>query len=330
MDFLKALQFSGLLFVNNFIRIVIDTMETYVFVISILLLTSGTTLGKQDNGNDLDNGNNSSRNSRKYDNFFNKANFPDKSTSTEDTSKPVYSDAGSEAAKPSRGDDQYPAFNVYKGYDKTPSFDQKHYPVINSYKGFPYYPKGEFAKPEDGGIAFPTEEQLMEMMMMMNAMNKLQISPKKDEQGFLAKLMMDPKTYMLAAIVPLVIMIASFLPMLANYMMSGPSMPSVVTTIANSKMARAVRDSDLAEKVLENLMEFGTKVLEGDDCIQQAICEIALSQGGLENMRSVAFIAKRIGKEKWLENWGAKELVSALESSSCDNVCSKKISTKRQ
>ncbi|GFU87269.1 uncharacterized protein TNCV_4134141 [Trichonephila clavipes] len=304
-------------------------MEAYIFVISIFLLTAGITLGKQDNGYSLDNGNSSTRNSRKYDNFFNPVNFPDKSTPTEDTSKPIYSDAGSDVAKPSREDEQDPGFNVYKGYDKPPSFDQKYYPAINSYKGYPYYPKGGFDNIEDGGIAFPTEEQLMEMMMMMNAMNKLQISPKK-EQGFLAKLMMDPKTYMLAAIIPLVIMVASFLPMLANYMMSEPSMPSVITTIANSKMARAVRDSDLAERVLENLIEFGSKVLDGDECIQKAICEIALSQGGLENMRSVAHITKRIGKEEWLKNWGAKELVSALETSNCDSVCVKKVSTKQQ
>ncbi|GIX84002.1 uncharacterized protein CEXT_376291 [Caerostris extrusa] len=136
------------------------------------------------------------------------------------------------------------------------------------------------------------------MMSMMNAMNKLQVPPKKEEQGFLAQIASDPKTYILAAIIPLAIMMASFfIPFVTNYFTALPSGPSVLTTVANSKMARAVRDSDLAEKVLGNLIEFGSKVLEDDDCIQKAICEIALRKGGSANMSQAAFVISRVTKK---------------------------------
>ncbi|GBM01589.1 hypothetical protein AVEN_60010-1 [Araneus ventricosus] len=301
-------------------------MKTFIYIILVFVLALGITSGKTDSDRASATGESSKRRARQYD-FFSPENFPINPVQTEEAVDPVYTDDGSDVATPPRADGQYPDFNVYKGYDKPPSYD--YYPFFQNYKGLPYYPKGGSGSLEDNGIAFPNEEQMMEMM---NKMNQLQINSKKDQQGFLSKLITDPKTYMLAAIIPLAVMIASFVPFLANYFTSGPSMPAVMTTIANSKMARAVQDIDVAQKVLENLIEFGSKVLEDDECIQKAICELALSKSGPDNARYAAFVINRISKEHWLENWGAKELVSALEESSCKNVCrsiGKKMSFKK-
>ncbi|KAF8763884.1 hypothetical protein HNY73_022018 [Argiope bruennichi] len=206
-------------------------MKTFIYIILVQALALGIASGKTDTSNVSATGESSKRKARIYD-FFNPENFATGPTPTEEKDEPVYTDTGSDVATPPRVDDQYFDFNLYKGYDKPPSFDYS--PFFQSYKGLPYYTKGKVGNPGDNDIAFPSEEQMMEMMTMMNKMNQLQVNSKKDEQGFLAKLMMDPKTYMLAAIIPLAVMLASFIPFVANYFMSGPSMPSVVTTIANT------------------------------------------------------------------------------------------------
>ncbi|GBM05226.1 hypothetical protein AVEN_181615-1 [Araneus ventricosus] len=304
-------------------------MKTCIYVLLMFVLALGIASGKTDSDRSSAIGESSKRRTRKYD-FFSPENFANDPVQTEENADPDYTDDGSDAATPPQADGQYPDFNVYKGYDKPPSFG--YYPFFQNYKDFPYYPKGRFGSLDDNGIAFSSEKQMMEMMTIMNKMNQLQANSKKDEQGFLAKLMTDPKTYMLAAIIPLAVMIASYVPFVASYFMSVPSMPAVMTTIVTSKMARAVQDIDLAQKVLENLIEFGSKVLEDDDCIQKAVCEIALLKGGSDNARYAAFVINRVSKDHWLKNWGVKELVSALEGSSCENVCrsvGKKVSSKK-
>ncbi|GIY82125.1 uncharacterized protein CDAR_506121 [Caerostris darwini] len=305
-------------------------MKPLVYIIVFFVAALSTSLGKQDNDKSSPVPETSSRRGRIYDSFFNPESFADNHSSTEVSDEPIYSDAGSSTLKPSRVDDQFPDFSVHKKYNKFPSLDHKYTPAIPNFKGISYYP---YIPDNENAIAFPTEEQIVDMMSMMNAMNKLQVPAKKEEQGFLAQIASDPKTYILAAIIPLAIMMASFIPFVTNYFTAAPSGPSVLTTIANSKMARAVRDSDLAENVLGNLREFGSKVLEDDDCIQKAICEIALHKAGPDNVSQAAFIISRVAKEDWLKNFGAKELISALEKASCENVCNfsdKKIAVKKQ
>lgn len=272
-------------------------------------------------------GKNSTRGSRNFDNFFNSENFAeDSNIPSEDSDEPVYSDIP--AANPSRGDVEFSGFDNYKGFWKPPpNYEQTYIPV----KGFPYYvpyPKGKGDLGDFGNIGFPSQNQMADMMAMMN---KLQVSPKKEDQSFLSKLGSDPKSLaILAAIIPLSIMLASFIPVIINYFITGasttasqlvPGLPSLVTSIATSRMARAFDDIETLEKLFENLVDFGAKVMEDDECIQKTVCRTVLSQWNGQTVKQVAVAVKHFSKGDFLKSWGGKEILESLEKGDCENVC---------
>nr|XP_015913385.1 uncharacterized protein LOC107443887 [Parasteatoda tepidariorum] len=289
-------------------------MARYQFIVLFVSLAVVVALENSTSENDNQNlKKKPDRNGRKYTSFYSNLNFDDKIDETEaPEEKPVYSDSG--LPKPlAKGDKTFSDKSDYKFPEYT-----KGYPIVPyTFKGFPYY--GPYYYGEN------TEEmpkdQMMDMMEMMNALNKLQGSSKKEEKGILATLFSEPKIVALAAMFPLAIMLATFAPVIMNYIKPSPGMPSTITTIANSKMARALTDKENLESTLQILMEFGEKAFSKGECFQKAFCELALQHGGKNNMKNIATVVNKLGKKDWLKSFHAKHLVEGLEHGDCTNVC---------
>ncbi|KAG8201934.1 hypothetical protein JTE90_027410 [Oedothorax gibbosus] len=265
--------------------------------------------------------NKSTRGARNFDNFFSPDNFADdRNIPSENSEEPVYSDVP--PAIPSRGDK---GINNYKGFwQPPPKYDEEYIPV----KGFPYYVPYPTDDPNAGGnVAFPSPNQMTDMIAMINKLKK-----KKEDQSFLSKLGSDPKSLaILAAIIPLSIVLMSFVPLLINYFTTGaataqnvlaPGLPSVITSIANSRMARAFDDIETIEKLVEGIVDFGAQVMEEDGCVQKTVCRTVLSQGGEKTVKQVAVFVNHLSKGDFLKNWGGKEVLESLEKGDCENICS--------
>lgn len=166
------------------------------------------------------------------------------------------------------------------------------------------------------------------MIAMINKLKK-----KKEDQSFLSKLGSDPKSLaILAAIIPLSIVLMSFVPVLINYFTTGaataaqtvltPGLPSVITSIASSRMARAFEDVENIEKLIEGIVDFGAQVMEEDGCLQKTVCRTLLSQGGENIAKHIAVFVNHLSKGDILKNWGGKEVLESLEEGNCENICS--------
>lgn len=248
------------------------------------------------------------RKSRNFDSEFN--------YETEESEPPVYSDEGS--VFPQQREDDNLA-NYKKGYYLP------YFPTV--YKGYPYYSKGI---KQNSPAPSMKPDQMMEVMNMMNAMMSIEKETSDNEVGFFEKLFSDHKTILVAAIIPVSIMLASFIPLLINYFTTGASLPSVLTSVAGSKMGRNLADPENFHILLENIVKYGKK-FESGECIEQSVCVFVTSNSGTDdNLKKVIKAIANIMKKEWLGYSGIANVVSAVKNGNCSNLCEKSKMTKRK
>lgn len=279
-------------------------MERCVYLL-ILFFTLMDFSISDDSGNK----NNTLRKSRNFDSEFGYE-------SEEHPEPPVYSDAGS-VFPHQREDDNLQHYK--KGYYLP------YFPTV--YKGYPSNSKGIKQNPPPPPMA---PEQMMEMMNMMNAMMNIEKETSDKEVGFFEKLFSDPKSILVAAIIPVSIMLASFLPLLINYFTAGASLPAVLTSVAGSKLGRNLGDHENFYILLENIVKYGKK-FESGDCVEESICVYVTSNSSTDdNLKKVIKAIANIMKKEWIGYSSIANILSAVKNGNCSNLCEKSKRRKRK
>ncbi|GFT26380.1 uncharacterized protein NPIL_230901 [Nephila pilipes] len=255
------------------------------------------------------------RAARNYDNYFDPESF--NSDSEQSDNGIDFNEDGPVAHR----DDRYIFPNSGKVYSPPAGYDKKPPAGIPDYAGLKGMPYGY---PSWKGMPPPTVPDHADMALIMSLMNKQNEVQKKDEKGFLTSLT-ESNPVLVASIIPISIVLFSVAPVVIQYLKNNaPSMDNMVTTVASSKMARALTDKELLESTMENLVEFGRKAIEEDECVQETFCKQVISRAGRQNVKAVATVISRVSKEDWLKGLSAKELVSSLKNGECENACPKK------
>lgn len=233
-----------------------------------------------------------------------------------DPEPPVYSDAGSVFPQHREDDDSQ---HYKKGYYLP------YFPTV--YKGYPSDIKGVKQISPPPSMA---PDQMMEMMNMMNAMMNLEKETSDKEVGFFDKLFSDPKSILVAAIIPVSIMLASFIPLLVNYFTAGASLPSILTSVAGSKMGRNLGDPENFHILLENIVKYGKK-FESGDCMEESICVYVTSNSSMDDsLKKVVKSIAKIMKKEWLGYSSIAKILSAVKNGNCSNLCEKSKNWKRK
>ncbi|GFQ82209.1 uncharacterized protein TNCT_328561 [Trichonephila clavata] len=171
------------------------------------------------------------------------------------------------------------------------------------------------------------------LMMLKNAMADIKADQKPT--GFLSKLKSDPALLLIAASIPISLLLAAVLPAIMNMVMNGSSMP-VISTTATGNQAREqqVDIMPYLTPFVEAVGTFGVKSISNPDCMQRIFCEVAQEKIPFPEskyIRKAASIARFLSDGSWLENYGVKDLVDSLGTGKCNNIpCSdsKVINTK--
>lgn len=253
------------------------------------------------------------RTNRKYD-------FPYPGKFGEDNDESENSDLSSvsRVAIP-REDDKSPHYSNIKDFDYGLS-----YPPFN--KGYPFksYSKG---KGETGDMPPMNPIKMMEMMMMMKTMQDLQESPK--DEGLLSKFVDESKSFLMAAIVPLSIILAAIVPIFMNYIMTGSNLPLIQTTASN-KLGRSIVDANILEDILQKF-EAVSRHIETDECPEKTLCKVVLRDSSLLNdhIKNLASKVANLVKDEWIKNLKVKKFVHGLGEGNCESICSSIASTPR-
>lgn len=266
------------------------------------------------------------RSSRKYDAFYEPQNSygddgSDETHKIEDDSRDTDSNV-SRYPPTEQVPDVYPNSKFYNYGQKYASFN-KGYTFVPYWKGSQkdIAENGEMDYHENVPSMYPYK--MMEMLMTMDAMDKLQESTQKnDNSGFLSKFVSDTKSFVMAAIVPLSIMLAAIIPVLVNYTMTGVSLP-LVSAVANNKNGRNADTSNILDEILWNFEEI-TRSVDTDSCIQKTLCEVAFrnsSSPGAQYIRKSAVVLSHLIKQEWIKSDSMKSLMNALKQGNCNDVC---------
>ncbi|GFX49314.1 uncharacterized protein TNCV_3334321 [Trichonephila clavipes] len=226
----------------------------------------------------------------------------DNEDDSSDESEPIpYND------KPQQGN-SYSHYNKYKGYDQFNHYAPPSYPpFVNNYKGSPYT-----------GIPPMSPDQMMQIIMAFNSMKETE---EPEDSGILSKLVKDPKIAA-AALIPLSVAAAAFVPVLMKYFMGGSSIP-IVSTVANSKQFRNLDVSSNLDGFFESVVAF-SRDIGNDECIQKIICKAAIGQSNVrmsDLVKKIISTVSQVVKEDWLNNFRMKHLIDAIKKGKCDNVC---------
>lgn len=215
----------------------------------------------------------------------------------------------------------YPNFSNYKGYDYS-NYGPPRYPAYPpNFKGYPVYPsffKG--GKPGDS-------EASPDIASMMLALNNMDSSKKPDDGGILSKLVSDPKSAAVAALIPLSIVAAAVVPVLMNYMMTGAggaNGPQTITTTAtDNKNGRSLDAFNNFDFLLEGIANFA-RSMDDDECIQKTVCRVA---SGDQNVSVPDYVRKAATKvisfvnDDMANSFGVQSIVEGVKKGSCDSVC---------
>ncbi|GFS41611.1 uncharacterized protein NPIL_455531 [Nephila pilipes] len=169
------------------------------------------------------------------------------------------------------------------------------------------------------------------LMMLKNAMADIKADQKPS--GFLSKLKSDPALLLIAASIPISLLLAAVLPAIMNMVMNGSNMP-VISTTATGNQAREqqVDIMPYLTPLMEAVGTFGVKSISNPDCMQRIFCEVAQEKIPFPEskyIRKAASIARFLSDGSWLENYGVKDLVDSLGTGKCDSIpCSKVINVK--
>ncbi|GBN05954.1 hypothetical protein AVEN_275337-1 [Araneus ventricosus] len=163
------------------------------------------------------------------------------------------------------------------------------------------------------------------LMMLKNAMADIKADQKPE--GFLAKLKSDPALLLIAASIPISLLLAAVLPAIMNMWMNGSSMPVISTTATGAGNGQA-REQQLdilpyLTPLVDAVGTFGVRSITNPDCMQRIFCEVAQDKIPFPEskyVRKAASIARFLSDGSWLENYGVKELVDSLGSGKCEDI----------
>ncbi|GBN61606.1 hypothetical protein AVEN_138921-1 [Araneus ventricosus] len=204
-------------------------------------------------------------------------------------------------------------WNVWKGDEEVKP------PPMPEMKG-PQPPPPDFEEyflPSDPWKDDPwTPDKMATMIMMMKEMQK----PKPS--GILSSFKKDPSTILLAAAIPVSLILAAVLPTLMNMMMNG-GLPTVTTTATGTK-ARSLVDQEYLSPVVSALTTFGSRALENPECMQRIFCQI--TKGSANNSTDSRPVQKMLHKvstfvdEDYLQSLGVKNLVDSMADGNCEKI----------
>lgn len=230
-------------------------------------------------------------------------------------------DQGPGNGKPPQGYD-YPNFGNYKGFDPYSNYGPPRFPSYPpNFKGYPLYPT--FWKDNKPGDS----ESSPDIMSMMLALNNMDGSAKPDDGGILSKLVSDPKSAAVAAIIPLSIVAAAVVPVLMNYMMTGVSSnnsPTITTTATDNKNGRSLDVFNNFDFVLEGIANFA-RSMDSDECVQKTVCRVATGDESVsvpEYVRKAATKIFGFVNDDIANNFGVQSILEGVKQGNCNNVCS--------
>lgn len=189
-----------------------------------------------------------------------------------------------------------------KGGGAPPTDYNEYYIPMDAWKGDPWMP----------------DQNPMTMMMMMNQMHK----PKMG--GFLSKIFQDPLTLVIAALVPLSILLAAVLPTLMNMMMNG-GLPTVTTTATgNTAAGRNLEGIEFLSPVFQTISTFGARSFENPDCMQRIFCQVtkgpAMNGTDSRSFQKALYSASKFIDSHWLETLGVKTLFDSMKDGDCTKI----------
>lgn len=178
-----------------------------------------------------------------------------------------------------------------------PDFEEYYIPA-DSWKGDPWTP-----------------DKMATMMMMMNQM--------KPKQSLLSGLFKEPFAILMAAILPLSLILAAVLPTFANMMMNG-GIPTITTTATGGK-ARGLEDDVFSSPVMKALRTFGARALDNPGCMQRIFCQVTKGSEDGSSTDERAFqkamhkVSTFVGEEH-LKRFGVKDLFESMSDGNCEKI----------
>lgn len=142
---------------------------------------------------------------------------------------------------------------------------------------------------------------------------------------FLDKITSDPVLFIVAAAIPLSLLLSAVLPVFMNSFAQTGNVPTITTTATGPTKSRS-NDLDIMPyltPVMEAIGTFGIRSISNPDCMQRIFCEVAQEKvdfNELKYVKKAANVAKYLSVGTWLENLGVKDIVDSLSSGRCENI----------
>lgn len=246
--------------------------------------------------------------------------------------------------------DEFKDFRTYYKSDDNVKLDKPNFTHVGSTEDFnepeikPYVPYENFKRNEKKnyynpstypstwkGTSFLNSNQVInkvnpdEMMAMMNTLKMMQNS-KESNIGFFGKLLSDPKSILIVTFLPVSIILASFIPLLMNYFMSKATLPTVLSTVANSKLGRSLNNAEVFDSILRNIEKYRENLLQSDGCIEDIVCNFVVDNLDDDNdtyyFTKATNIVTNLIKKEWLQHSRISNVLSGIKQRNCLNMCS--------
>lgn len=160
----------------------------------------------------------------------------------------------------------------------------------------------------------------MSFLLLQNAMASMKNQQKP--VGFLEKIAAEPALLLIAACIPISLLLAAVLPTLIHSM--NPGIPTITTTATGQKTRS--NDLDLMPYLvpaMEAIGTFGIRSVANPDCVQRIFCQVAQEKVGFHSQqyfKRAASVARFLSTGTWLENFGVKKIVDSLSSGHCEDI----------
>lgn len=160
----------------------------------------------------------------------------------------------------------------------------------------------------------------MSILLLKNA-----VADMNKPTTFLDKITSDPALFLVAAVIPLSLLLAAVLPVFMNSFTHTGSMPTITTTATGPSKSRS-NDLDIMPyltPVMEAIGTFGIRSISNPDCMQRIFCQVAqekVDSNELKYLKKAANVAKYLSVGTWLENLGVNDIVDSLSSGRCENI----------
>lgn len=177
-------------------------------------------------------------------------------------------------------------------------------------------PQHSWGGPNEAWTADP-----MYVMMLKNALSDFKGPESKPPTSLLAKLTSEPALLLIAASIPISLMLAAVLPALMSYFFR-----ESVSTITTTATGTRARDGDLEPyltPVMEAIGTFGVRSLGNPECMQRIFCQVARDKMAVRDLRyfkKAAVVARYLSNSNWLGDFGVKDLIESLSTGNCESL----------